>query len=389
MKEIKTSGIKDNAYLAILSARAYGNCTGHLGGLKHDNSLGYIDDLAYFAIATGNENALVELLDIAPNYYAENKTIKEIVNNHVQRGGDYATCLHLKAQREYAIATAFNKNPELSTEENNNLVKNAIRNKHSLSNKLGSLHSEIIQLSMSQASVEQINNKITEYEETQKAYNEINKMPNIAMVEKCFIDARNAYLEQTKNTYLEDALICKANAHIIAKDFGLQGEEKGMGAVKKAMRVSLKLNPTLAVSYYLNRCEFVDEAITQREYESRMMHVSDSTLRSANFMCALDVGYKICLRNKEKEQAMQVYQSTNDVLEDDKKARQTEGKTLHEALNEYANSVSEIGNRKNVPNINNKTFEESLEFVEDVLADSTTDESDNSNAESQDSPVSE
>ena len=385
MKELKIYGMKGDAYLASIGARAYGVCTGHLGELKHDSDLGYIDDLAYFAIGTGYVRALIELLDIAPNYYADNKLIKHIVDRKIERGGEDATYLHLKAQREYAIATALNKNQELSVEENNAFVKNSIRNKHSLSNKISSLHSEIIQLSMCQALVEEINNKITEYEETQKAYNEISNMPNIATVEKCFIDARNAYLEQVKNaSSLEDAVICKANAHLIAKDFNLQCEEKKMGNVTKIMQIASKVKPTAESVYYLTRCEFADGAISQREYESRLMHFSDKTPRTSNFMFTIDFGYRESKEKEQREQAMHVYQSTNDVLEDDKKSRQS-GSTLHDALNEYANSVGEIGNRKNEPNINNKTFEESLEFADSVLANSGN----NENCDSQDAPVSE
>lgn len=273
MMEIKSQRMINNMYAAIAGARSKPNSRGVVGAMEQSNA-NYVYDLACFAIETQNPIALSELLSIAPNYYYENEAVGKIVDKVIEKEGDSAVGLHLSARREYSIATLKNSDPNLSTEENNELVKNAICKKNLYSGIKNSLQAEIAEMGQIYSGGKRMEEKIAQYDKANAIYDECCSYLNIDTVEKAFAKARNAYLKEAEGAGIEDAMICKANAHIIRDEFNLPVQEKGVLLNTASLFIASKITNSPVLNYYLNRCEFIDKHITNCKYADRLKEIS-------------------------------------------------------------------------------------------------------------------
>ncbi len=262
-------------------------------GARGYNDEASIDKLKLYAIGSGTVRALIELLDIAPNLYFENKAVKKRVDSAIVECSTSASGLHLVALREYAKATELNKNPELSVEENNAFVKNAIRNKNLYPGIISSLQAEIINMGSTYCSTDDMMaEKLDELLKAQNIYEQSKRVLNGRNVEKSFLDARSAYLDEAKSSNLADAQVSKAKAHLIDKEYCLSSEEKGDYSLL-SLSVASKISPSVEKDYFVAQCLAFDSKITESDYLRSLMNIEHEGKPSSESKREIDLGKTI------------------------------------------------------------------------------------------------
>ena len=271
----RTKTMIDDMYVAICGAKSKPDVRGFIGAIKKTKE-NFVYDLACFGAETGFGEALITLLDIAPNYYFENEAICAKVDKFIldKDNEDSALALHLDALRKQAIAIQKNSDPNKSTEENNNLVKDAICKKNLYSGIMNSLQAQIAELGQTYSGGRRMEEKIAQYEQAKAIYDANNSIQGIAEVEGAFAKAREAYLEEAKGAGIEEKLICNANAHLIREEFNLPVQESGVLFNMAELYFASNFSKSLALKYYYNECALVDKYITNAEYTERLKEAS-------------------------------------------------------------------------------------------------------------------
>lgn len=277
-----------DSYYAIAGARANSNAYN-------------LDTLACYAVAMGDQRALVELLDIAPEYYTNNKGVKNAVDSIVWNSPASAKVMHLKALREVALVAEAQKEniaqiqagtPKELRESNGQFVKKAIANRSLYSSIISSVQAELIAEYMSsmpnEKRIEDAHNRLEDAENNYKKYN----LAGLDTVQGMLTVARDKYLEESKSAGYTDSLISKANAHLLDKDFCLTGGEENYGLL--GLVIASKVNGNAEVDYFLNRCKHCDHHITDNKYHSYMNTMQRSYIFSPDFVDMVETGSAIC-----------------------------------------------------------------------------------------------
>ena len=277
-----------DSYYAIAGARASSNAYN-------------LDTLACYAVAMGDQRALVELLDIAPEYYTNNKGVKNAVDSIVCNSPASAKVMHLKALREVALVAEAQKEtiaqikagtPEELRESNGQFVKKAIANRSLYSSIISSVQAELIAEYMSsmpnEKRIEDAHKRLEDAENNYKKYN----LPGLNAIQGMLTVARDKYLEESKGAGYTASLISKANAHLLDIDYSLQGGEENYGLL--ALVIASKVNGNAEVDYFLNRCKLSDNHITEDKFCSYLYAMQDRYLFSKDFVDMVETGSAIC-----------------------------------------------------------------------------------------------
>ncbi len=268
MREKKDKKTTNDIYLLASGARGY-------------NDEFSINKLKYYAIGTGDERALIELLDIAPNLYFENKAVQKCVDSAIKRGEnsggellDSGSFWHLKALKEYADATETTSFIGVNKNKSNDFINRSVANRNVALSLVSIFTEDISKLESTNPTDPHLK---TKYSLLEDAKNEVQKYSSIAhlldKVNNAFKKARNAYLEEAKSSGLEDAQICKAKAHLINKNFNFGLENKGDYSLI-SLTIASKINPSVEKDYYLAQCLAYDSKISESDYLRSLMRIN-------------------------------------------------------------------------------------------------------------------
>ena len=269
------------------------------GARGYNNELS-LNALTYYAIGTGDERALIELLDIAPNLYFENKAVQKCVDSAIKRGEnsggellDSGSFWHLKALKEYADATETTSFIGVNKNKSNNFIEKSIANRNVALNLVSIFTDDIIKLESVDPTDPYLKTKYSLLEDAKK---EVEKYSSIAhlldKVGNAFKDARSAYLDEAKSLNLADAQVSKAKAHLIDKKYYLRKEEKGDYSLL-SLSVASKISPSLEKDYYLAQCLAYDSKISESDYLRTLMNIAHENKPSSESIAAVDVGMEI------------------------------------------------------------------------------------------------
>ncbi len=273
-----------------------------IAGARANSDIAYnVETLACYAVATGNKRALIELLDINPEFYTENKGVKNAVDNAVVSDATSAEIMHLKALRQVAIVADSEKEtiaqiqaetPEGLRESNGEFVKNAIARKNLYGDIKSKVQAEIVQEYMSsmpnEKRIEDAHNRLEDAENNYKKYN----LPGLNTIQGMLTVARDRYLAESKTAGYTASLISKANAHLLDKDFCLSGGEENYGLL--GLVIASKVNGNAEVDYVLNRCKLSDNHITEDKFCLYLDAMQDRYLFSPDFVESVEMGSVIC-----------------------------------------------------------------------------------------------
>ena len=262
------------------------------GARGYNNELS-LNALTYYAIGTGRVRALIELLDIAPNLYFENKAVKKAVDSAINRSSDYASILHLVALKEYADATETTSFIGVNKNKSNDFIERSMHNRNLTSRLISILCDDIVRLESEDFSDPQLKDKYSALEDAKKDLEKYSNIANLLNnVGIAFTRARSAYLDEAKSLNPADAQVSKAKAHLIDKKYNLGKEEKGDYSLL-SLSVASKICPSLEKDYFVAQCLAFDSKITESDYLRTLMNIAHENKPSRESVAAVDVGMEI------------------------------------------------------------------------------------------------
>ena len=274
----KNTELKD-LYCAIAGARV------------NSNSELHVSTLANYAVATCNRKGLIELLDIAPEQYTQNKGVRNAVDHAVVSDVTSAEIMHLKALRKLAIVAEEEKEtiaklqaetPEDLRESNAQFVKIAIARRNLYSGIMNSLYAQVIKEEMSSKADEKRLEEFYAKLENAKNNHEKYNIPGLTTVEAMFTNSRDQYWIEARAAGHKESLLCQANAHLIDKDFCLPKSKDKYDLL--GLFVTAKISGDPALDYHLTRCKLCDNHITNDTFNSYLDVMHRNHEFSTNFI---------------------------------------------------------------------------------------------------------